>query len=72
MASMVLLSQISSTFWRLLLYIRKQFQNKKLNKDDHKEVKQAADGGKKSLGVLGAVLIAIPAIKKSNTLQLCG
>ena len=42
----------------------KQFQNKKLNKDDHKEVKQAADGVKKILGVLGTVLIAIPAIKK--------
>ena len=37
----------------------KRFQNKKLNKDDHKEVKQAADGVKKSLGVLGVVVMAL-------------
>lgn len=39
----------------------KRFKVKKLNKDDHKDVKKAADGTKKGLAALGVALAVIPA-----------
>ena len=39
----------------------KRFKVKKLNKDDHTDVKKAADGTKKGLAALGVALAVIPA-----------
>ena len=38
-----------------------RFKVKKLNKDDHKDVKKAADNTKKGLAALGVALAVIPA-----------
>ena len=44
--------------------MRKRFQAKKLNKDDHKDVKDTARAVKKSVGIASAFAIALPVIKK--------
>lgn len=42
----------------------KRFQTKKLNKDDHKDVKNTARAVRKGVGVVGAVALVTPVIKK--------
>lgn len=42
----------------------KRFQAKKLNKDDHKGVKDTAGFVKKGVGILGVIAIVTPIIKK--------
>ena len=41
----------------------KRFKVKKLNKDDHKDVKKAADGAKKGVALLSLAVAAVPVIK---------
>ena len=40
-----------------------RFKVKKLNKDDHKDVKKAADNTKKGLALFSVAVAAIPVIK---------
>ena len=40
-----------------------RFKVKKLNKDDHKDVKKAADSTKKGLALFSVAVAAIPVIK---------
>ncbi|NCC87773.1 MAG: 50S ribosomal protein L17 [Clostridia bacterium] len=41
-----------------------RFQNKKLNKDDHKNINEVAGGIKKSGGLLSVVAVAVVGVKK--------
>lgn len=44
--------------------MKKRYENKKLNKKDHKKMKDAAGGIKKGLGIIGVFAVAFPVIKK--------
>ena len=41
-----------------------RFEVRKPNKDDHKGIKEAANGVKQGLGALGLVMALVPTVKK--------
>lgn len=43
---------------------KERFEVRKPNKDDHKGIKEAADGVKQGLGALGLVMALVPTVKK--------